>query len=234
MEINKSEFNAIRPGLFKMKLKLMYTSNQARVENRKIALHNAKENEHQIVHDVVEKGNCVLEQGYVELFEEYTEDGIETQQRLSESLQLINVEQSTAVGRTKDFLCQASNNAMDARRLLFQALSCKSTDSLVDKKNFSVERFQKGVQYHEITSYPKEQYHIWKFYYAMACSKMPVIKDADYNKTSMSKKAVELFWSVIVNLPKENECFTIYRARSYAYIGYILISKSYANPKYSY
>ncbi|XP_071123454.1 uncharacterized protein [Mytilus edulis] len=67
----------------------------------------------------------------------------------------------------------------------------------------------------------------------LACSRLPGISEAAYNKLSMREKAVQLFWSVIVNLPKDNGCFTIYRARSYAYIGHILISTSDANPKYS-
>ncbi|CAC5361698.1 unnamed protein product [Mytilus coruscus] len=307
MEINKSNFNAICPGLFQMRLKLMYTSNQARVEKRKIVLHNAKEKDHPIVHDVIdlmiivldnplrkrrylpynieklelkmrhkpnhlntladlavlyrnsnlvdkariteekidkilkgsdpndikEKAVCVLEQGYAELFEEYTEDGLEAQQKLLESLELIRNEQSTALGRTKDFLCQASKNAIGARRLLFQSLSSKTTDSFVDKKNSSVEMIAKGLHYLVNTSYPKEQYHIWEFYHAMAYSRLPGIKDAPYNKLSMCEKAVQLFWSVIVNLAKDNGCFSIYRARSYAYIGYMLISTSDANPKHS-
>ncbi|CAG2186413.1 unnamed protein product [Mytilus edulis] len=306
MEINKSKFNPICPGLFQMKLKLMSTSNQARIENREITLHNAKK-DHPIVHDVIdlmiivldnpllkrrylpynieklelimrrnpnhlnaladlavlyrnsnlvdkaipieekideilkgrdpndikEKAVCVLEQGYAELFEEYTEDGLEAQQKLLECLELIKVEKSTAVGRAKDSLCQASNNAMGARRLLFQALSCKTTDSFVDKKKSSVEILKTGLQYLATTSYPKEHVHIWEFYYAMACSRMPGIKAADFNKIPMCQKAVQLFWQVIVNLPKNNGCFTIYRARSYAYIGYILISTSDFNPKYS-
>ena len=306
MEINKSKFDPICPGLFQMQLKLMSTSNQARIENREIALHNAKEKDHPIVHDVIdlmiidlnnplrkrrylpynieklelimrrnpnhlntladlavlyrnsnliekaitteekidkilkgsdqhdnkEKAVCVLEQGYAELFEEYTEDGLEAQQKLFECLELIKVEKSTAVGRTKDFLCQASNNAMGARRLLFQAINCKTTHSFVNKKKSSVEMLKTGLQYLATTSYPKEHYHIWEFYYAMACSRMPGFKAADYNNKPMCQKAVQLFWQVIVNLPKNNGCFTIYRARSYAYIGYILISTSDANPKY--
>ncbi|CAC5384698.1 unnamed protein product [Mytilus coruscus] len=185
--------------------------------------------------DIIEKAICVLEQGYAALFEEYTENGLAAQQRLLESLELIKVEESTAVGQKRDVLCQASNYTMDARRLLFQALNCKTNGSFFDK-NSSVELLEKGLQYLADTSYPKEKYNIWKFYYAMACSRMPDIKDAAFNKTSISEKAGDLFWSVIGNLPKDNECFTIYRARSYAYIGHILISAnkpSNAYPKYS-
>ncbi|CAC5379186.1 unnamed protein product [Mytilus coruscus] len=292
-----------------MKLNMMHRSNQAWIENRKIALHNAKEKEHQIVHDVVdlmiivldsplqkrrnkaynieklerkmrhnqnhlntladlavlyrnsnlpdqaaiieeqidtilkrsdpndiiEKAICVLEQGYAALFEEYTENGLEAQQRLLESVRLINVEQRTAVGQKKDVLNRALNYTMEARRLLFQALNYKTNVSFFDK-NSSVELLKKGFQYLSNTSYPKEKYYIWNFYYAMACSRMPDIEVATSGNTSISEKAVNLFWSVIKNLSKDNECFTIYRARSYAYIGHILISTnkpSIAYPKYS-
>ncbi|CAC5397600.1 unnamed protein product [Mytilus coruscus] len=309
METKKPELNAICPGLFDMKLNMMHTSNHAWIDNRKKALHNAKEKEHPVVHDVVElmmivldspsqkrrnkannieklerkmrhnpnhlntladlavlyrnsnlpekaaiieekvdtilkssdpndiikKAISVLEQGYAALFEEYTESGLEAQQRLLKSLQLIKVEQSTAMGQKKDILCQASKYTLDARRLLFQALKCKTHDSFFDK-NSSVELLEKGIQCLSNTSYPQEKYYIWTFYYAMACSRMPDIEVATSNKTSISETAVNLFWSVIENLPKDNECVTIYRARSYAYIGHILISTnkpSDAYPKYS-
>ncbi|CAG2188598.1 unnamed protein product [Mytilus edulis] len=165
------------PGLINMKLNMLHTSNQAWIDNRKKALHNAKEKEHPIVHDVVElmlievdsssqkrrhkannienlerkmrhnenhlntladlavlnrhsnlpekaaileeridtilkssdpndimeKAISVLEQGYAALFEDYTGSGIEAQQRLLESVQLIKVEQSTAIGEKKIF-----------------------------------------------------------------------------------------------------------------------------------
>ncbi|CAG2192454.1 unnamed protein product [Mytilus edulis] len=297
------------PGLINMKLNMLHTSNQAWIDNRKKALHNAKEKEHPIVHDVVElmlievdsssqkrrhkannienlerkmrhnenhlntladlavlnrhsnlpenaailekriatilkssdpndimeKAISVLEQGYAALFEDYTESGIEAQQRLLESVQLIKVEQSTAIGEKKDFLCQASNHTLDARRLMFQALNCKTNDSFFDKKS-SVELFEKGLQYLSSTLYPTEKYYIWKFYYAMACSRMPDIQVATSGTTSISETAVNIFWSILENLPKDNECFTIYRARSYAYIGHILISThkpSDAFPSYS-
>ncbi|CAG2238751.1 unnamed protein product [Mytilus edulis] len=173
--------------------------------------------------DIIEKAICVLEQGYASLFEDYTGSGIEAQQMLLESLQLIKDEQRTALGEKKNVLCQASNYTLDARRLMFQALNCKTNDSFFDK-NSSVELLEKGLQYLSNTSYPREKYYIWKFYYAMAYSRMPDIEVATSNKTSISETAVNLFWSVIENLPKDNECFTIYRARSYAYIGHILIS----------
>ncbi|CAG2215816.1 unnamed protein product [Mytilus edulis] len=65
---------------------------------------------------------------------------------------------------------------------------------------------------------------------------MPDIQKATSGTTSISETAVNLFWSILENLPKDNECFTIYRARSYAYIGHILISTykpSDAFPSYS-
>ncbi|CAG2186415.1 unnamed protein product [Mytilus edulis] len=145
----------------------MYSSDQTRVENRKIALETAKEKEHHIVHKVVdlmqtlidnplqkrrymvhnikklennidqnpmhlntladlavlyrnnqldgkatalddrinkilngsdpndmkEKAVCVLEQGYAVLFEEYTENELEAQQKMEDSFKLIMVEQ---------------------------------------------------------------------------------------------------------------------------------------------
>ncbi|CAG2215812.1 PSMD8 [Mytilus edulis] len=43
-------------------------------------------------------------------------------------------------------------------------------------------------------------------------------------KNSMNVKAVNCFWSVIAGLSKDIPSFTIYRARSFAYIGYKLIS----------
>ncbi|CAG2186414.1 unnamed protein product [Mytilus edulis] len=309
METKKPELDEICPGLINVKLNLLHTSNQAWIDNRKKALHNAKEKEHPIVHDVVElmmivadspsqkrrhkannieklarqmrhnqnhlntladlavfnrnsnlpekaaileeridkilkssdpddiieKAICVLEQGYAALFEDYTGSGIEAQQMLLESLQLIKVEQSTAIKEKKDVLCQASNYTLNARRLLFQALNRKTNDSFFNKKS-SVELLEKGLQYLSNTSYPKEKYYIWTFYYAMAYSRMPDIVVATSNKTSISKTAVNLFWSVIKNLPKDNECYSIYRARSYAYIGNILISThkpSDAYPSYS-
>ncbi|CAC5406193.1 unnamed protein product [Mytilus coruscus] len=309
MEIKKPEMNAICPGLFNMKLNVIHTSNQTWIETRKIALHNAKGKEHQIVHDVVdlmiivldsplqqrrnksyniaklerkmrhnqnhlntladlavlyknsnladkaafidekidiilkssdpndiiEKAICVLEQGYAALFEEYTENGLAAQQRLLESLELIKVEQSTAVGQKRDVLCQASNYTMDARRLLFQALNCKNKWQFFLIKIPVWNCWRKGCNILQIRCILRKIQHL-KFYYAMACSRMPDIKDAAFNKTSISEKAGDLFWSVIGNLPKDNECFTIYRARSYAYIGHILISAnkpSNAYPKYS-
>ncbi|CAC5365879.1 unnamed protein product [Mytilus coruscus] len=309
MEIKKPEMNAICPGLFNMKLNVIHTSNQTWIETRKIALHNAKGKEHQIVHDVVdlmiivldsplqqrrnksynieklerkmkhnqnhfntladlavlyknsnladkaafidekidiilkssdpndiiEKAICVLELGYAALFEEYTENGLAAQQRLLESLQLIKVEQSTAVGQKRDVLCQASNYTMDARRLLFQALNCKTNGSFFDK-NSSVELLEKGLQYLADTSYPKEKYNIWKFYYAMACSRMPDIKDAAFNKTSISEKAGDLFWSVIGNLPKRQRMLHHLQSSIICvYWPYTYFSKQTFNayPKYS-
>ncbi|VDI06249.1 Hypothetical predicted protein [Mytilus galloprovincialis] len=185
--------------------------------------------------DIIEKAISVLEKGYAALFEDYTGSGIEAQQMLLESLQLIKVEQNTAVGKKKGVLREASNCILDARRRMFQALNCKTNDSFYDK-NSSVELLEKGLQYLSNTSYSKEKYYIWKFYYAMAYSRMSDIEVATSNKTCISEKAVNLFWSVIENLSKDNECFSIYRARSYAYIGHILISThkpSDAYPSYS-
>ncbi|CAG2215811.1 unnamed protein product [Mytilus edulis] len=146
----------------------MYSSDQTRIENRKIALETAKQKEHHIVHKVVdlmqtlidnplqkrrymvhnikklennidqntmhlntladlavlyrnnqldgkatalddrinkilngsnpndmkEKAVCVLEQGYAVLFEEYTKNELEAQQKMEDSFKLIMVEQS--------------------------------------------------------------------------------------------------------------------------------------------
>ncbi|CAC5397605.1 unnamed protein product [Mytilus coruscus] len=181
--------------------------------------------------DIIEKAISVPEQGYTALFEEYTESGNEAQQMLLESLQLIKLEQSTAIGEKKGVLCQASNYTLDARRLMFQALNCQTNDGFFDK-NSNVVLFEKGLQYLSNTTYPKEKYYIWTIYYAMACSRMPDIEVATSNKTSISETAVNLFWSVIETLPKDNECFTIYRARSYAYIGHILISTNKPSDAY--
>lgn len=52
--MSKPELKDIRPGLFRMKLNLMYSSDQTRVENRKIVLDTAKQQEHRIVHSVVD------------------------------------------------------------------------------------------------------------------------------------------------------------------------------------
>ncbi|CAC5397597.1 unnamed protein product [Mytilus coruscus] len=48
------ELKDINPGLFWMKLNLMYITDPAQIENRKIALRGAKQEEHQIVHAVVD------------------------------------------------------------------------------------------------------------------------------------------------------------------------------------
>ncbi|CAC5375170.1 unnamed protein product [Mytilus coruscus] len=288
--MTKPEFKSIRPGLFWMKLNLMYSSGQ----NRKTALDTAKQKEHHIVHKVVdlmqtlmdnplkkrrymahnikklennidqnpmhmntladlavlyrksqldgkatalddrinkilngsdpinikEKAVCVLEQGYAVLFEEFTENELEAQQKMEDSFQLIMVEQSkcTSDKRRNGFLCRASKCMIDARRLLSLAINCKTEDSVSDAKKSSVELLEKGLQYLENSSYSKQNIHIWKFYYAMACNRMPDKKDSP--KNPMDVKAFNCFWSVIAGLSKDIPGFTIYRARSFAYIGY--------------
>lgn len=296
--MTKPESKNIRPGLFWMKLNLMYSSDQTRIDNRKIALETAKQKEHHIVHKVVdlmqtlidnplqkrrymvhnikklennidqnpmhlntladlavlyrnnqldgkatalddrinkilngsnpndmkEKAVCVLEQGYAVLFEEYTENELEAQQKMEDSFKLIMVEQSkcTSDKRRNVFLSRASKCSIDARRLLSLAINCNTEDSVSDAKKSSLELLEKGLQYLENTSYSEQNIHIWNFYYAMAYNRMPDKKESP--KNSMNVKAVNCFWSVIAGLSKDIQSFTIYRARSFAYIGYKLIS----------
>ncbi|CAC5397593.1 unnamed protein product [Mytilus coruscus] len=284
-----------------MKLNLMYSSDQTRVENRKIVLDTAKQKKHRIVHSVVdlmrtlmdnplkkrrymaynieklennikqnpthlntladlavlyrnsqsdgkatelddkinkilnssdeidikEKAVCVLEQGYAVLFEEFTENELEAQQKMEDCFRLIMVEQSkcTSDVRRHGLLCRASKCMIDARRHFCLALDCKNEDSVSDTKKSGVELFEKGLHYLGNTSYPEQNMqniHIWNFYYAMACNRMPDTKDSMNNP--MGVKAVDCFWSVITGLSKDIPSFTIYRARSFAYIGHKLIS----------
>ncbi|CAC5397602.1 unnamed protein product [Mytilus coruscus] len=168
--------------------------------------------------DIKEKAICTVEQGYAVLFEEFTENEIEAQQKLIDSSELIKAEQNISVGERKDLLSRASKYTVNARRLLCLAINCKRDDSITDEKKPSMELFQKGIQCLRDISYSMENIYIWTYYYAMACNRMHDITNV------IGVRAVELFWSVIVNLPKDNESFSIYRARAYAYIGHKIVS----------
>ncbi|CAC5397598.1 unnamed protein product [Mytilus coruscus] len=293
MENAKPELNDICPGLFRMKLNLMYTSGQAQVENRTMALDTAIEREHEIVHgvvdlmrilldnslrkhryiarntkklehniknnpkhlntladladlyrsnnlkekakliddkickilqssdpdDITEKAICIVEQGYAVLFEEFKENELEAQQKLADSFELIKAEQNSYIEERKHLLCLALKYTVNARRLLCLAINCKSDDTVAEEKKSSMKMFQKGIQCLRDASYSMEKIYIWTYYYAMACNRMP------YSANGISIKAVDLFWSVITNLPKDNGRFSIYRARAYAYIGHKIITR---------
>ncbi|CAG2254343.1 unnamed protein product [Mytilus edulis] len=296
MDRAKPELYDICPGLFRMKLNLMYTSGQTQVENRTMALDTAIEREHAIVHGVVdlmrtllnnplrkhryiarntktleqniknnpkhlntladladlyrsnnlkekakiiedkiskilqssdsddikEKAICIVEQGYAVLFEESKENELEAQQKLADSFELIKAEQSSSIEERKDLLSLALKYTVNAQRLLCLAINCKSDDTIAEEKKSSIEMFQKGIQYLRNTSYSMENIYVWTYYYAMACNRMP------YNANDIGIQAVYLFWSVISNLPKDDERFSIYRARSYAYIGHKIITRNEA------
>lgn len=146
-------------------------------------------------------------------FEEDTENEIEAKQKLFDSFELIKAEQFISVGERKCLLSRASNHTVNARRLLYLAINCKHDESVIDKKKQSIEMFQNGIRCLRDTSYSMENIYIWTYYHAMACYRMH-----DITKIT-AVQAVELFWSVIVNLPKDNKRYSIYRARAYAYIG---------------
>ncbi|CAG2192456.1 unnamed protein product [Mytilus edulis] len=172
--------------------------------------------------DIKEKAICIVEQGYAVLFEEFKENELEAQQKLADSFELIKAEQSSSIEKRKDLLCLALKYTVNAQRLLCLAINCKSDDTVAEEKKSSIEMFQKGIQYLRNTSYSMENIYIWTYYYAMACNRMP------YNANDIGIQAVYLFWSVISNLPKDDERFSIYRARSYAYIGHKIITRNEA------
>ncbi|CAC5406194.1 unnamed protein product [Mytilus coruscus] len=171
--------------------------------------------------DIKEKAICIVEQGYAVLFEEFADNELEAQQKLVDSFELIKAEQNISIGERKDLLCLASKYKVNARRLLCLAFNCKGADTVTNERS-SVEMFQKGIQYLRDTSYSMENIYIWTYYYAMSYNRMPDISNV------IGVQAVDLFWSIIVNLPQDNESISIYRARAYAYIGHKIITQNEA------
>ena len=119
--------------------------------------------------------------------------------------------------------------------------SMPSSDRLqVENCQMMVDLFKKGIQMLTDISCPDNEITMWTFYMAMAINRLSHrfmrINKEDLDSVAgemfhLTNQAIHLFLSVIHDLESQCNIYVVYKARSYAYIGYILCSNRYNIPE---
>lgn len=184
------------------------------------------------LNDRKEVAHCLLEQGYACLFKEFGNNELKARLGLKDISKQLIAEVNIASEDRKQSLRNATHSLLTAQCLLDGMCSQPMNQHLFEKRQKSVALLQEGIKRLEILSVAKTKITLWKFYHAMACSRLysslwKSKDDSPNTKNALSKLTNDsccLFLEVI-NLPQDIREFAYYRARSYAYIAYILVSR---------
>ncbi|CAG2230064.1 unnamed protein product [Mytilus edulis] len=181
--------------------------------------------------DSKEIANCLLEQGYAYMFEDFDNYEKEARFSLNDASKQLIVELSNARGERKTRLQNAAQYAFKAQCLLNPKFEQLLNEHLLEKRRNGVAFLKEGIERLTNLSVSKSEITIWKFYHAMACNRLyssyRQCTDADTKSksTKLTNDSCRLFLEVVIDLPEDVKEFTFYRARSYAYIAHILISR---------
>ncbi|VDI38547.1 Hypothetical predicted protein [Mytilus galloprovincialis] len=181
--------------------------------------------------DSKEIANCLLEQGYAYMFEDFDNYEKEARFSLNDASKQLIVELSNARGERKTRLQCAAQYAYNAQCLLNPKFEQLLNEHLLEKRRNGVAFLKEGIERLTNLSVSKSEITIWKFYHAMACNRLyssyRQCRDAETKSksTKLTNDSCRSFLEVVIDLPEDINGYAFYRASSYAYIADILISR---------
>ncbi|XP_063420036.1 uncharacterized protein LOC134705203 [Mytilus trossulus] len=178
---------------------------------------------------------CLLEQGYAILIERTLINERTVELRITDLHKMLNTEYERSEGKRRECLERSLHHQMQVLRNVQNANEDEKVDGHILRKGSSLQKFQMAD---ELSTNPLPHV-VWIFYFAKALNQyydsleyISKLKDGMKDEMrSVTLKAIDKFW-FITQQPVQEDMET-FVARSYAYIGQILMKRKSLINSYS-
>ncbi|XP_063423306.1 uncharacterized protein LOC134707475 [Mytilus trossulus] len=170
---------------------------------------------------------CLLEQGYAILIERTLINESTVELRITDLHKMLNTEYERSEGNRKECLERSLHHQMQVLRNVQNANEDEKVDGHILRKGSSLQKFEMA----EKLSTKPLPHIVWVFYFAKALNQyydslenISKLKDGMQDgMRAVTLKAIEKFWYITQEPSKED--MKTFVARSYAYIGHILMKR---------
>ncbi|XP_052094185.1 uncharacterized protein LOC127730106 isoform X3 [Mytilus californianus] len=170
---------------------------------------------------------CLLEQGYAILIERTLINENTVEQRITDLHKMLNTEYERSEGNRRECLERSLHHQMQVLRNVQNANEDEKIDGHILRKGSSLQKFEMA----EKLSTKPLPHIVWVFYFAKALNQyydsleyISKLKDGmEDEMRAVTLKAIEKFWYITQEPSRED--MKTFVARSYAYIGHILMKR---------
>ncbi|CAG2192989.1 unnamed protein product [Mytilus edulis] len=181
------------------------------------------------IEDRRSKAICLMEQGYAILYDEDANVEHITKDRLSETYRMLLSEHKKSSGKRNSCIQLCIYHNKEALLNLQRSIEMERENQLCVRRQRSLDKFLKSKTLYRLS-------FIWSFYEGVALNrKFNSLKEMcqedrinrDREKRSVTLEAAEIFWEIINDRQFDVQQCLIYKSRSLALLGHMLLKRSY-------
>ncbi|CAC5365559.1 TLR2 [Mytilus coruscus] len=175
------------------------------------------------------KALCLMEQGYAILYDVDANVEHITKDRLSESYRMLLSEHRKSTGTRCNYIQLCIYHNKEALLNLQRSIEVERENQFRFRRQRSLDQIKQSKTLCELS-------FIWSYYEGVALNrKYDSIKDMcqedginrDYEKKYVTLEAAEIFWKIIIDRKFEVQNCLIYKSRSIALLGHIILKRYY-------
>ncbi|XP_052079476.1 uncharacterized protein LOC127717738 [Mytilus californianus] len=181
------------------------------------------------IEDRRSKAICLMEQGYAVLYDEDANVEHITKDRLSETYRMLLSEHKKGTGKRYNCFQLCIFHNKEALLHLQRSIEMERENQFLFRRQRALDKFKKSKTLYQLS-------FIWSFYEGVALNrKFNSLKEMcqedrinrDREKRSVTLEAAEIFWKIINHRKFDVQQCLIYKSRSLALLGHMLLKRSY-------